>query len=198
MQVSRKPPPISHSRSLQRPGEPRATLRRAPGRIACVFFEPERTVPPEPGFLAAAAEVCRREGALLVFDELITGFRWHNGGAQAVYGVTPDLSTFGKGWRTASRCRRSPDDVSSCAWEASTTTGSGCSSSRRRTGPRRTGSRRRRRRWRFTRMKTSSERCTRRVAGCGGRRAGSSFRRGRRGVPSRRSRQQPCVRDAQR
>ena len=68
-----------------------------PEQIACVFFEPERTVPPEPGFLADAAELCRREGAVLIFDEMITGFRWHNGGAQAVYGVTPDLSAFGKG-----------------------------------------------------------------------------------------------------
>ncbi|MDQ3671844.1 MAG: glutamate-1-semialdehyde 2,1-aminomutase [Actinomycetota bacterium] len=68
-----------------------------PSQIACVYLEPERTVPPADGFLQDVAQLCAREGALLVFDELITGFRWHAGGAQAVYGVTPDLSTFGKG-----------------------------------------------------------------------------------------------------
>ena len=68
-----------------------------PGGIACVFLEPERTEPPAPGFLSDVAELCRRHGALLVFDEMITGFRWATGGAQDVYDVTPDLSTFGKG-----------------------------------------------------------------------------------------------------
>jgi glutamate-1-semialdehyde 2,1-aminomutase len=67
-----------------------------PGRIACVFLEPERTEAPRDDFLREVAALCRREGALLVFDEMITGFRWHTGGAQAVYGVEPDLSTFGK------------------------------------------------------------------------------------------------------
>jgi glutamate-1-semialdehyde 2,1-aminomutase len=66
------------------------------GRVACVMLEPERTEPPDDGFLEGVAELCRKEGAVLVFDEMVTGFRWHNGGAQAVYGVTPDLSTFGK------------------------------------------------------------------------------------------------------
>ena len=68
-----------------------------PGQIACVFLEPERTEAPADGFLDAVRALCDREGALLVFDEMITGFRWHTGGAQAVYGVEPDLSTFGKG-----------------------------------------------------------------------------------------------------
>jgi glutamate-1-semialdehyde 2,1-aminomutase len=68
-----------------------------PGRIACVFMEPERTEPPHAGFLEGARRLCTQEGAVLVFDEMITGFRWHTGGAQAIYGVTPDLSTFGKG-----------------------------------------------------------------------------------------------------
>jgi glutamate-1-semialdehyde 2,1-aminomutase len=40
--------------------------------------------------------VCHDEGALLIFDEMVTGFRWHNGGAQKLHGVTPDLSTWGK------------------------------------------------------------------------------------------------------
>ena len=68
-----------------------------PGRIACVMLEPERADPPRDGFLKAVEELCRREGAMLIFDEMITGFRWDIGGAQAAYGVTPDLSTFGKG-----------------------------------------------------------------------------------------------------
>lgn len=68
-----------------------------PGRIACVFLEPERTEPPSDGFLTQVAHLCREQGALLIFDEMITGFRWHLGGAQAEYDVVPDLSTFGKG-----------------------------------------------------------------------------------------------------
>jgi glutamate-1-semialdehyde 2,1-aminomutase len=67
-----------------------------PGRIACVLLEAARTDEPRDGFLEKLQALCRREGALLVFDEMITGFRWHLGGAQKVYGVTPDLSTFGK------------------------------------------------------------------------------------------------------
>jgi glutamate-1-semialdehyde 2,1-aminomutase len=67
-----------------------------PGKIAAVFLEPERTQPPLPGFLQSVQDLCREQGAVLVFDEMITGFRWHLGGAQGLYGVTPDLSTFGK------------------------------------------------------------------------------------------------------
>jgi glutamate-1-semialdehyde 2,1-aminomutase len=67
-----------------------------PGRIAAVFLEPARTEPPAPGFLQGLRELCTEKGAVLVFDEMITGFRWHAGGAQALYGVAPDLSTFGK------------------------------------------------------------------------------------------------------
>jgi glutamate-1-semialdehyde 2,1-aminomutase len=51
---------------------------------------------PEPGFLEGVRELCDRHGAVLVFDETITGFRWAAGGAQSVYGVIPDLSTWGK------------------------------------------------------------------------------------------------------
>jgi glutamate-1-semialdehyde 2,1-aminomutase len=65
-------------------------------QIACVILEPARTVEPEPGFLGALKALCHRKGALLVFDEMITGFRWHTAGAQAVYGVVPDLASFGK------------------------------------------------------------------------------------------------------
>jgi glutamate-1-semialdehyde 2,1-aminomutase len=67
-----------------------------PGQVACLIMEAETTVPPEPGFLATVQAICRREGTLLVFDEMIAGFRWHEGGGQAFHGVVPDLSTFGK------------------------------------------------------------------------------------------------------
>ena len=70
-----------------------------PGKIAAVFLEPARTSEPAPGFLEGVQALCTEHGAVLVFDEMITGFRWHLGGAQALYGVVPDLSTFGKGRR---------------------------------------------------------------------------------------------------
>lgn len=69
---------------------------RLPGQIACVILEAARLEEPAPGFLQSLKDLCHRNGALLVFDEMITGFRWHKSGAQHVYGVTPDLSSFGK------------------------------------------------------------------------------------------------------
>ncbi|MBJ6110374.1 glutamate-1-semialdehyde 2,1-aminomutase [Hymenobacter sp. BT523] len=67
-----------------------------PRQLAAVILEVERDVPPAPGFLAGLRRLCDQEGTVLVFDEIITGFRWHHGGAQAVHGVRPDLSTFAK------------------------------------------------------------------------------------------------------
>lgn len=67
-----------------------------PRQIACVFLEPEREEPPDVGYLQSLADLCREHGALLIFDETISGFRHALGGAQAAHGVTPDLSTFGK------------------------------------------------------------------------------------------------------
>jgi glutamate-1-semialdehyde 2,1-aminomutase len=78
------------------PASIEALFDALPGRIACLVMEPATAVGPVDGFLHKVKELCARHGALLVFDELITGFRWHLGGAQAYYGVTPDLSTFGK------------------------------------------------------------------------------------------------------
>ncbi|MFZ4388444.1 MAG: aminotransferase class III-fold pyridoxal phosphate-dependent enzyme, partial [Chthoniobacterales bacterium] len=67
---------------------------------ACVILEP---VPanaglylPEPGFLEAIQKLCKEHGALLIFDEVMTGFRLAPGGAQEIYGITPDLTTLGK------------------------------------------------------------------------------------------------------
>ena len=67
-----------------------------PDRIACVVLEAETATAPQPGFLAEVRKLCDRHGALMVLDEMITGFRWHVGGAQQVHDVVPDLSTFGK------------------------------------------------------------------------------------------------------
>lgn len=68
-----------------------------PGRIACVVMEPARTEEPDPGYLAAIRTLTHANGSILVFDEMITGFRWDLHGAQHLYGVTADLSAFGKG-----------------------------------------------------------------------------------------------------
>lgn len=73
-----------------------AMFEAHPGRIAAVILEPARTEEPRDGFLEKLQLACRNDGALLILDEMITGFRWHNGGAQKVYGLEPDLSTFGK------------------------------------------------------------------------------------------------------
>lgn len=67
-----------------------------PGRIACVVMEAEAAVPPAAGYLHRVKELCEERGAVLIFDEMITGFRWHLGGAQMFHGVVPHLSAFGK------------------------------------------------------------------------------------------------------
>ena len=68
--------------------------------IACVIVEPiagnMNMVPPAPGFLEALREQCSRFGSVLIFDEVMTGFRVALGGAQSLYGVDPDLTTLGK------------------------------------------------------------------------------------------------------
>lgn len=74
----------------------RALFDAHPGRIAAVVLEGEKETPPAPGFFDGLRALCDREGAVFILDEMITGFRWHNGGAQARYDIRPDLSTFGK------------------------------------------------------------------------------------------------------
>jgi glutamate-1-semialdehyde 2,1-aminomutase len=64
--------------------------------IAAVVMEPVTIEPPQPGFLEGIRELTRERGAVLVFDEMITGFRLANGGAQELYGVIPDLTCLGK------------------------------------------------------------------------------------------------------
>jgi glutamate-1-semialdehyde 2,1-aminomutase len=69
-------------------------------QIACIIVEPVagnmNCIPPTPGFLEGLRQVCDEFGTVLIFDEVMTGFRVALGGAQAHYGVTPDLTTFGK------------------------------------------------------------------------------------------------------
>ena len=75
-------------------------FRRYPGEIAAVIVEPVAgnmgVIPPKPGFLESLREVTHNHGALLVFDEVITGFRVGYGGAQQLFGIMPDLTTMGK------------------------------------------------------------------------------------------------------
>ena len=78
----------------------RETLSKVGEDIACIIVEPVagnmNCVPPVPGFLEGLREVCDEYGVVLIFDEVMTGFRVALGGAQAHFGVTPDLTTFGK------------------------------------------------------------------------------------------------------
>lgn len=71
-----------------------------PGQVAAVFMEPVLHTPgcvlPAPGYLQAVREICSAAGVVLVFDEIITGFRHHIGGFQSIVGVTPDLTLLGK------------------------------------------------------------------------------------------------------
>lgn len=73
-----------------------AVFARHPGRIACLITEAATSVEPEPGFLRGLQRICRRHGAVFILDEMITGFRWHLAGAAGLYGIEPDLRTFGK------------------------------------------------------------------------------------------------------
>ncbi len=77
-----------------------ALFAQHPDDIACLIVEPiagnMNLIAPAPGFHAGLRELCTRYGALLIFDEVMTGFRVALGGAQEVIGVTPDISTFGK------------------------------------------------------------------------------------------------------
>ena len=65
-------------------------------RIACVIMEPASCEEPKDQFLRKVKDLCANNSAILIFDEIITGFRWDIRGAQNLYGVLPDLSTFGK------------------------------------------------------------------------------------------------------
>jgi len=68
----------------------------ATGKYAAVIMEPVALEEPKPGYLAKVRELCDRYNTILIFDEMITGYRWSLGGAQAFYGVTADIATYGK------------------------------------------------------------------------------------------------------
>jgi glutamate-1-semialdehyde 2,1-aminomutase len=68
-----------------------------PDQIAGVILEPAASCHPQEGFLTGIKELCHKNGALFILDEMITGFRWHLQGAQVYYNIEPDLCTFGKG-----------------------------------------------------------------------------------------------------
>jgi glutamate-1-semialdehyde 2,1-aminomutase len=78
----------------------RQALEQHPGQVACVIVEPAAgnmgLVPPEPGFLEGLRQVTREHGTLLIFDEVITGFRVAYGGMQTLYNIEPDLTALGK------------------------------------------------------------------------------------------------------
>ena len=82
------------------PGAVEDAFRRNPERIAAVMVEPVAgnmgVIPPEPGFLDRLRRLCTDNGSLLIFDEVITGFRVSPGGAQESYGVKPDITCLGK------------------------------------------------------------------------------------------------------
>jgi glutamate-1-semialdehyde 2,1-aminomutase len=77
-----------------------STFKASGDKIACIIVEPVagnmNLIAPAPGFLRGLRELCDRYGAVLIFDEVMTGFRLHLQGAQGLYGVAPDLTTLGK------------------------------------------------------------------------------------------------------
>jgi len=77
-----------------------ATLKDIGEQVACIIVEPVvgnmNCIPPKPGFLEGLRKVCDQYGVILIFDEVMTGFRVSLGGAQGYYGITPDLTTLGK------------------------------------------------------------------------------------------------------
>lgn len=78
----------------------RELAKQNKGQIACIIIEPVAgnmgTVPPREGFLEGLRQICTDEGIILIFDEVMSGFRVAYGGAQELYGVTPDMTTLGK------------------------------------------------------------------------------------------------------
>lgn len=75
----------------------RSFMNEHGNEIAGIIVEPlQRIIPPAPGFLEAVREECDKHGVILIFDEVVTGFRFSYGGAQELYGVTPDVTTLGK------------------------------------------------------------------------------------------------------
>ncbi len=72
-------------------------FKKHKGKISCVILEPATEVEPKDDFLKKLQAECKKNGAVFILDEMISGFRWHLKGAQHVYDVVPDLATYGKG-----------------------------------------------------------------------------------------------------
>ena len=88
---------LSHSFQYNDLDSLESIFRVSPNQIAAVIMEPMRVEPPQAGFLERVRELCTHNGAVLIFDEIVTGFRFANGGAQELFGITPDLAVFAKG-----------------------------------------------------------------------------------------------------
>jgi glutamate-1-semialdehyde 2,1-aminomutase len=73
-----------------------ALLEAHRGEVAAIILEAEKDTPPSPGYFDGVRALCDQHGVVFILDEMITGFRWHLGGAQAFHGIRPDLATFGK------------------------------------------------------------------------------------------------------
>jgi glutamate-1-semialdehyde 2,1-aminomutase len=88
---------LTHGFTFNDAGSLHRLFREFRDQIAAVILEPMNVAYPTGEFLHEVQEIARKNGAVLIFDETITGFRFSNGGAQELFGVTPDLATFGKG-----------------------------------------------------------------------------------------------------
>lgn len=95
--IPRSTAQLTHLFSYNNPDSLLKIFREYPEQVAAVIMEPMNVAQPENGFLEAVQEMASQHNAVLIFDETITGFRYSNGGAQELFGVTPDLATFGKG-----------------------------------------------------------------------------------------------------
>lgn len=88
---------LTHSFTFNDAASLHRIFQQRPGQIAAVILEPMNVAYPTADFLHEVQSLAHANGAVLIFDETITGFRFANGGAQEIFGVTPDLATFGKG-----------------------------------------------------------------------------------------------------
>ena len=103
-QPFRTPPASPGACAMKSSSPPSTTSRRwrascasMPDELAGIIVEPfQRLIPPKPGFLEGLRRITEENGLVLIFDEVVTGFRFAYGGAQAYYGVTPDICTLGK------------------------------------------------------------------------------------------------------
>ena len=88
---------LTHKTAFNDLGAVKELVAKNKDQIAAIILEPASAVEPVEGYLEGLRALTKEEGIVLIFDEVITGFRAHIGGAQAYYGVTPDLAAFGKG-----------------------------------------------------------------------------------------------------